>query len=176
VRYYLKELETIKAVKSETKGKIKEYLVNRNHELVLKVFSLLEMERRQRFYSRNPKLGVRLAKLGSFQAPSGLTTADIKFIILFGSSARGEAKEGSDVDILLVIKNNDAAFEEQVKAVAREMEALSGKRFSMHTVELGDFRAKWKKEPFYATLWRDHIVLYGDEVFWREVLEMGEPL
>jgi len=176
VRYYLKELEKIKAVKSETKGKIKEYLINRKHELVLKVFSLLEMERRQRFYSGNSKLGVWLAKLGLLQAPPVSTTADIKFIILFGSSAREEAKEESDVDILLVIKNKDAAFEDHVKAVAHEMEALSGKQFSMHTIELGEFRTKWKKEPFYVTLWRDHIVLYGDEEFWREVLEMGEPV
>jgi len=170
VQHYLKELEKIRAVGAKTRGKIKEYTLNRKHELVLKIFSLLEMERRQHFFSNNPKIGVWLQ---SIMKEAG--TADLRYSVLFGSTARGDAKTGSDIDILFVLKAKDSEFERQLNEIAKKVEALSGKHFSVHAISLNDLKARWKKEPFYTTLWQDHIVLYGDEEFWRDVLELGEP-
>ncbi|MFH0737570.1 MAG: nucleotidyltransferase domain-containing protein [Candidatus Micrarchaeota archaeon] len=170
VQHYLKELEKIKAVESKTKGKIKEYTLNRKHELVLKIFSLLEMERRQAFYAKNPKIGINLQAIAKDTGAAG-----IRYVILFGSAARGEARKESDIDLLFVLKQKDDAFEKQLNDLAKKMEALSGRRFSMHTVSIDELKSRWKKEPVYTTLWQDHIILYGDEEFWRDVLEMGEP-
>lgn len=187
VQHYLGELEKAGALKSEKRGKIKEYALNRKHELVLKIFSLLEMERRQEFYQKAPKMRVWLQmaanellagdEVAKKPHRKGGPVADVKFILLFGSAARGEAKAGSDMDMLIVVRNRDRNFEKYVdETVKAKMEALTGKNFSMHVIKVEDFRAKWKKEPVYASLWLDRIVLYGDETFCREVLELGAPI
>lgn len=186
VQHYLGELEKVGALKSEKRGKIKEYALNRKHELVLKIFSLLEMERRQEFYQKTPKMRVwlQMAADGLLAGETakkphrkGSPVADVKFILLFGSAARGEAKAGSDVDLLIVVGNRDRNFEKYAdETVKAKMEALAGKKFSMHVIGAEDFRMNWKKEPVYATLWLDRIVLYGDETFCREVLELGAPI
>ena len=184
VQHYLKELEKVKAVFSKTKGKIKEYEVNRKHELILKVFSLLEMERRQKFYQKNSRLRVWLQNAvkeivseDSARKTVGKSIADIKFILLFGSAARGDAKIGSDIDLLIAVKNKDSNFEKYInEIVKKKINALTGKKFSMHIIDIEELRIKWRKEPVYATLWLDHIILYGDENFWKEVLELGEPI
>lgn len=182
VQHYLGELEKAGALKSEKRGKIKEYALNRKHELVLKIFSLLEMERRQEFYQKAPKMRVWLQMatdglLAGETAKKPHRVADVKFILLFGSAARGEAKAGSDVDVLIVTGNGDRNFEKYAdETVKAKMEALSGKKFSMHVIGVEDVRMNWKKEPVYAGLWLDRIVLYGDEAFCREVLELGAPI
>jgi len=170
VRHYLAELEKIRAVEGKAKGKIKEYSLNRGHEFILKIFSVLEMERRQRFFSGNPKLGVWLQGIMKEAGNAGL-----HYSILFGSAARGEAKPGSDIDLLFVLKAKEGGFEKHLSGISKRMEAISGLHFSMHVVSLEELKSRWKKEPFYASMWLDHIVLYGDEEFWRDVLEMGEP-
>lgn len=175
VHHSLKGLEKINAVASKTRGKIKEYSINRKSELALKIFSFLEMERRQEFFSRNPRLAVWLQNVGDELETESKTKTDIRFVILFGSYARGEEKKDSDIDVLIVAKNMDRAFESQLDSTAKKMASLSGKKFSLHPVELEDLRLKWKKEPFYATLWLDRILLSGDEDFWKEILELGEP-
>ena len=92
------------------------------------------------------------------------------------SAARGEARIESDIDILIVVKNKDKKFEKYSKLVKEKMNALSGKEFSIHIIELDEMKKLWKKEPVYTTVWLDHIVLYGDENFWRIILELGEPI
>ncbi|MEW6528900.1 MAG: nucleotidyltransferase domain-containing protein [Candidatus Micrarchaeota archaeon] len=184
VQFYLKELEKTGTVRSKVKGKIKEYDINRKNEFILKIFSLLEMERRQKFYYKNPKLQVWLQTVvnelmsnESIKKLVGTTIADIKFILLFGSAARGESKIESDIDVLTVVKNRDENFKKYAEnLVKRKMDGLTGKKFSMHLVDLDEFKAKWKKESVYATIWLDHIVLYGEENFWKEILELGEPI
>ncbi len=184
VQFYLKELEKVGGLKSKTKGKIKEYAINRKNELILKLFALLEMDRRQNFYHKNPKLQVWLQILvnqlfsnESMKKLVGDSLADIKFVILFGSTAREEAKIESDLDILIVVKNKDRKFEKYVETIVRQkMGALTGKKFSMHLVSIEEFKMKWNKEPVYTTIWLDHITLYGEENFWREVLDQGEPI
>lgn len=177
VQHYLKELEKINVLRASTKGKIKEYTINRRHELTVKIFSFLEMEKRQKFYSKNPQFQVWLGTLANELTKNmEKTPADIRFILLFGSTARGDSGGGSDVDILIVARNAGSALEPVLKHLKIRLETLSGRVFSFHPVDYGEFAARWKKEPIYATIWLDHVVLYGEESFWKEVLERGEPV
>lgn len=176
VQYYLNELEKIKLLHSKVKGKIKEYSLNRRHELALKIFSILEMEKRQAFYSKNPQFQSWLSTMMSEFSKDAIITSDTRFILLFGSTARGDSRESSDVDLLVVARTTDSTLESVIKSVKTKLEAISGKTFSFHIVNYKEFTAKWKKEPVYATIWLDHIVLSGEENFWKEVLEMGEPI
>lgn len=177
VQFYLKELEKIKLLYSKVKGKIKEYTLNRRHELAPKLFAILEMEKRQTFYSKNPQFQSWLnTMLNELNKTVVTSVSDIKFILLFGSTARGDSKDDSDVDLLIVTRTLDSTLETVIKSVKTKLEAISGKTFSFHIVNYKEFTAKWKKEPVYATIWLDHIVIYGEENFWKEVLEMGEPM
>ena len=177
VQHYLKELEKQKVLTAKIKGKIKEYTLNRKHELVLKIFSILEMENRQIFYSKNLQFQAWLVNLvNELSKNLEKNTADIRFILLFGSTVRGDAKGGSDVDILLVARNIDPTLQATINQLKTRLETLSGKFFSFHLVDYNEFIVKWKKEPIYATIWLDHITLYGEESFWKEVLERGEPI
>ena len=177
VQHYLKELEKLKVLRSETKGKIKEYTINKKHELVLKIFSILEMEKRQMFFSKNPQFQAWLANLSDELSKNlDKSTAEIPFILLFGSTARGDARAGSDVDILVVARKIDLTLKKTINRQKAKLEALSGKVFSFHLVDYSEFADKWKKEPVYATIWLDKIILFGEENFWRKVLDKGEPL
>lgn len=176
VQFYLKELEKIKVLTAKIKGKIKEYTLNRRHELALKLFSILEMEKRQVFYSKNHQLQSWLNRMVDELNKNTTITSDIKFILLFGSTARGDSGEDSDVDILIVTKTTDSTLEQAIAQLKAKLEAISGKTFSFHTIDYKEFTAKWKKEPIYATIWLDHVVLFGEENFWKEVLELGEPI
>jgi predicted nucleotidyltransferase/predicted transcriptional regulator len=177
VQFYLKELEKINLLRSKVKGKIKEYTLNRQHELAPKLFSLLEMERRQVFYSKNPQFQSWLnTMLSELNKTTVIAVSDIKFILLFGSTARGDSKDGSDVDILIITKSSNSALERAIAQLKTKLEVISGKIFSFHIVDYKEFAAKWKKEPVYATIWLDYIVLSGEENFWKEVLELGEPV
>lgn len=177
VQHYLKELEKSKILTSKTKGKIKEYTLNRKSETALKLFSILEMEKRQAFYSKNPQFQSWLnTMLSELNKDMTATTSDIKFILLFGSTVRGDSKDSSDVDLLIVTRTPDSTLETVIKSVKTKLEAISGKTFSFHIVNYKEFTAKWKKEPVYATIWLDHVILSGEENFWKEVLELGEPI
>ena len=183
VQHYLKELEKIKVVRSAQRGKIKEYTLNKEHGLIQKIFSLIEMEKRQKFYEENSKLFVWLHKMiqqliseEEMKTQVGKSKSDIKFIVLFGSVARKEAKTSSDIDLLIVVKNKDTKFINYTELIRKKMNTLSGKEFSLHIIEMDEMKKRWKTEPVYASLWLDHIVLFGDEAFWRIVLELGEPV
>lgn len=177
VQFYLKELEKIKVLTAKIKGKIKEYTLNRRSELALKLFSILEMEKRQTFYSKNPQFQSWLnTMLNELNKTAVTSVSDIKFILLFGSTARGDSKESSDLDILIITKTLNSTLEQTIAQLQTKLEAISGKTFSFHIVDYKEFTAKWKKEPIYATIWLDHVVLSGEDNFWKEVLELGEPI
>jgi predicted nucleotidyltransferase/predicted transcriptional regulator len=177
VQHYLKELEESKVLTSQTKGKIKEYTINRKSETALKLFAILEMERRQVFYSKIPHFQVWLTSLVTdLDKTLEKNNAEIKFILLFGSTARGDAKASSDVDILIVARNVGRGLESEVNQLKTNLETLSGRIFSFHLVGYKEFKSKWKREPVYATIWLDYVVLSGEENFWKVVLERGEPI
>ncbi len=183
VHHYLNELEKIKALRAKTRGKIKEYWLNTQSEFVIKVLSLIENDRTWKFYHKHPELygvlGRLTSKILAIDYPNQLfdkTTADVKFIVLFGSTAREESALESDIDLLIAVKNRDKEFDRILSSFRGEFQTLTGKKLSLHVVEMDEFRKKWKTEPFYASLWLDRIVLYGEETFWREVLRLGEPI
>jgi predicted nucleotidyltransferase len=65
---------------------------------------------------------------------------EIRKIILFGSAARGDAREDSDIDILVVAKNEDYQLQKALSGIAFDLmletkELLSVKVFSRQEFE-----------------------------------------
>ena len=80
---------------------------NLENEDTIKIFELLELERRKVFYAKNKNI-VRLLKKYTDTIVE-LSNKCIQLVVLFGSVARGQWTKGSAIDILAVVpdKGND---------------------------------------------------------------------
>ncbi len=82
-------------------------------------------------------------------------------VVLFGSAARGESDEESDIDILIVLRNGDNKLRDEISMAAFEIIlknntilspiVLDKKTFSWH---------KRYKDPLYNSIKRDGIDLW----------------
>jgi type I restriction enzyme R subunit len=89
---------------------------------------------------------------------------DLDSIWLYGSKARGDAAEESDVDLLVLAQGGRARHREAVAAIARELEKLDGEGAVLSTAVqdrnwLAERRAM--EDFFVRDLDRDKIVLFG---------------
>ncbi len=86
-------------------------------------------------------------------------------IILYGSEARGEAKAGSDTDILIVVEEKTSDLEERID---RACLALAGQHLlglSWIIADLSDLR-EWEEtdREFWRNVVRDGVGLTGDSL------------
>jgi predicted nucleotidyltransferase len=87
---------------------------------------------------------------------------DPEQIIVFGSHARGTARQGSDLDVL-VIKETDARWTDRVRAVSR---LLTPRRLAMDIIvktpaEVEE--ALWERELFMRRVMEEGVVAYERE-------------
>lgn len=98
--------------------------------------------------------------------------AAIKSLILFGSVARGDDRLGSDVDLLVVTRNEtaiDSALA-HVNAAAAELRELFGCAVRAIAYPETELRRRWRRrEAPLPDIVRDHIVLAGPTL--RELLD-----
>jgi len=66
----------------------------------------------------------------------------IESIILFGSVARGEAKENSDIDVLIVVKKEDFRLRRALIGVAFDILLETGKDISVKVLSKNEFEER----------------------------------
>lgn len=169
---YLKELVKEKVLTGEKKGRQVFYSVNKRNDAVKKIMSSLEYERKQEFLLRNKGIAVLLNELKKEMVSAQEGRAH--FIVLFGSVARGEARPGSDIDLLVVSTSENEP--EEIRDIIKKREKISGRNISLHFILLNDLKRFWHKEPIYKNIWRERIVLYGEDRFWEFIIEEGEAV
>lgn len=82
-------------------------------------------------------------------------------IILYGSLARNEAKDDSDIDIAIVIKNNmDAKTQEQFIRWSADMDIRFDKVFSIIDIQEEKLEQWGNVLPFYKNVQKEGIVLW----------------
>jgi len=169
---YLNRLVTDhRALTREKKGKQVFYRLNIHNELVQKTLAIAELERKIDFVRKN-EAGFVIQDL-----VSGITSelgASVYFILLFGSAARGHAREESDIDLLFVLLQN-GKIKAKIEEIIKKRSDITGKRFSFHPVTLSELERLWLKEPVYRNIWDERIVFFGEENFWKFILKEGEP-
>ena len=81
-------------------------------------------------------------------------------IILYGSVARNEATEDSDIDIALLVKNDDKMMYDKWQDVAVELDLEYDQLIATSLIEEEKFN-KWKNVmPYYKNIEKDGIVLW----------------
>ncbi len=82
-------------------------------------------------------------------------------IILYGSYARGEEKEESDIDLLILVKNNSLTYEERKKISYPlfNLETEVGITISPLIYDKGTWENKHYVTPFYKNVKKDGIFL-----------------
>jgi len=169
---YLNKLVTShRALIGERKGKQVFYRLNKQNEIAQKALSVAELERKIGFIRKN-KDGFVIQDLVS--GITGEFGPAVYFIILFGSAARGQAREESDIDLLFVLLQNGKT-KSRIEEFVKKRSIIGGKRFSFHSVTLPELKRRWSKEPVYKNIWDERIVFFGGENFWNFVLKEGEP-
>ncbi len=66
---------------------------------------------------------------------------NIENIILFGSVAKGEVKEGSDIDVLVVTRNEDYRLRRALISMAFDVFLDTGENISVKVLSKDDFEA-----------------------------------
>lgn len=84
---------------------------------------------------------------------------DPENIILFGSLVRGETREWSDIDVI-VVKDTDASYGQRVKALTPLIQdRLNGADILVYSLKEYE-NARRKGSPFLSEAERDGAVLY----------------
>lgn len=144
---------------------------NLENEELLKIFELLELEKRKDFYSKNKKIARLLQKYSDMIV--GLSDKKIQIVVLFGSVARGDWTKDSDVDILAVVSGK----ENEVTAVLNKAKIDAGPLLEISPIStttekfVDGFR---KRTEFFDELWKDRVVLYNEFLFWQLIREGGK--
>ena len=88
----------------------------------------------------------------------------VKKIILYGSYARGDYDEESDVDIMMLLNCSECETSDYRKTVCRLSSDLSLENDVMVSLMLNDkvtFYERMDILPFYQNVQREGVVLYG---------------
>ncbi|MEE8402435.1 MAG: nucleotidyltransferase domain-containing protein [Candidatus Hydrothermarchaeaceae archaeon] len=89
-------------------------------------------------------------------------------IVLFGSSAKGEVRRESDIDILVILRSLKDS--EKVDTMAQSINASYTNKISPTTITMRSFAAELKAENLlYVKIVKEGIPVYGAEAYLREV-------
>jgi predicted nucleotidyltransferase len=82
-------------------------------------------------------------------------------VILYGSFARGEQKESSDIDILILVNKEKITYsdEKRIKYPLYELEFETGILISPIIFSRKDWEIRHKITPFYKNVKREGILL-----------------
>jgi len=151
----LKSLEQKGLVSGRKVGKTLVYAILTSSDAALLAFTYSMVSKKEHFVKKFPKVWKALDEF--------LTKANLQVTIMFGSYAKGEAKEGSDID-LLCVDGDDA------EKIALSLRHKYNVRITPVLVKKGNFENIKEENPEF---WRDLVefglVLKGQEIFYELV-------
>lgn len=175
---YLNELGKDGLLLHRKEGNMHLYSLNLENEEVKKHIELLELKRRKMFLEKSEFRELLERLVGRLSVN---LSPYISSILLFGSVARGKYAKTSDIDIFIIVSSND---ERKIKELMKEAESVCAsagyefnKTISPVTVSVSEFRGMIrKKQEFAKNLLRDRLVLYGESIFYGEIIKSMREL
>lgn len=161
-------------LKGQTKGKLKLYDLNFTNPLVEKLCELTEVHNTQEFFRKCPNYKPILTDM--VEKLENLTC--FSAAILYGSTARGEATEKSDIDILILLavekeKLNDV--KDRVSRICTSLHYRHGRDFAPLVMTVQDFREIIKeRKELVKRIFKEGRVLSGAELYCKEVFKVLE--
>jgi len=148
----------------KTEGQEKYYKLNLTDPKTRKMCELFETERREKFFEENRRLAWILE---DFTKKASDFVPEVQSVILFGSVARGEATQRSDIDVLVIVPDCDEQrFKQLMNSIdnlAREVSGIHPTRLVAVVMSLKDFEQGLRdKKRFAAGVLKDGIVLFGE--------------
>lgn len=170
---HLRELTKNKILIHKKKGRTHLFKLNLENEEVRKLIENYNLKRKQQFLESCPEFKPLLKDL--VEGIKSNIGPHFLSIILFGSVARGKTTKKSDIDILIIISAEEIKRREKLSddiyRVCSTLEYKYDRPFSPIIVSLGGFgKMLEEKKDFTKNLVKDGIVLYGEEIFYRELL------
>jgi len=169
---HLKDLVNDCLVKQTKKGKVDFYALNIDNDIIRKIIEKWSIKRRVSFLSKFPSLKSLIKGLIRDIEEDGHYMLSL---VLFGSVARGKFTAKSDIDVLVVIsienKKEKNKIVNEIHNVCSSLDVKYNKSISPLVVSLNDFcRMLEEKKDFTRNIIKDSIVLYGEEIFYRELI------
>ena len=95
-------------------------------------------------------------------------------IVLFGSESRGEARPGSDTDLLIVVEKKTGALETTLQDLCRKLAREHALALSWHVADLKEIR-RWERDehPFWLNVKADGTRLRGKSL--EEIVSRWTP-
>ncbi len=151
----LKGLSDARIVAARKMGKSKLYSINKKHLIFKEIKSLFNAETASFL-----KVAMKFAK-----------TADKKWIeniVLFGSVARGEASEKSDIDILIIYKKNESSVRENIgKQAQKFLDVYDLETVPTYLSVKEALKRRKRFDRFMMNVLNEGKLLYGD-IGWLE--------
>lgn len=103
---------------------------------------------------KDKKILLKIKQLVNLSDPSAT-------IILYGSHARGQNKEQSDIDILILVNSDKVSYseEQKIKYPLYDLEFETGKIISPIIFSRNDWETRHAITPFYKNVKKDGIQL-----------------
>lgn len=153
----INSLEKFGLITKEKTGKKTYYKINKANPYSQDIISLVSRER-QDLNSLNPEISIPVREFGR-----QVLHLDIYQIYLFGSTVKGQYKEGSDIDLAIVLESEPGT---KARMHIEEASGSLAKRFKrevqIHYFTKEQFEAGRKKgNPLVEEIIRDGIKLLG---------------
>jgi len=118
---------------------------------------MVEVERRDVFFGRNKEIGLILSDF--LKKINAVSKSGIKFVLIFGSWAKGQAGKESDIDIFILTERKV-----DLSGIVKELGAQYGKEITPIQLTPKEFVAQRQSEIIKEIV-KNHVILSGFENF-----------
>ncbi len=161
---YLQSLEKRKILGSRKEGNLKIYEVHLKNALVKVFFSYFDLERLEALeYKRGKAVKMFVGEVKITKIPY--------FVLLFGSTAKGDYTAKSDVDIIVVYDSANKSIVEKINEIKKNIWAETGLKVNSIIMKLNEFLKEKENMQNYAL--QDAINLgypvFGNQLYYEVI-------
>jgi len=139
----LKKMLAADILKQEPKGMEKYYGINKEYPL----------------YNEYKKIIFKTSGIQKKLEEILETIENINFAFIFGSYAKGQESNLSDIDLFIIGEIDQDVLIRKISALEKEL----NREINYHIYSLNDFKTKFKKNSFLQNIIKKYILLKGDE-------------